>query len=105
MLPAFVPYLLTLWLVLAQASDPVPPTRIDPAAVPTTPAVEPVMPSDGRLDETRPIGQHAQDGREPVSASTARPLRMREAPSIFTDEAYRHIRVRSLLLRAYDRQR
>ncbi|MGD1914890.1 MAG: hypothetical protein ACFCBV_01705 [Phycisphaerales bacterium] len=105
MLLTIAPHVLRFSLALIQASDPVPPERVDPAAMPTTPAVEPVMPADGRIDQTRPIGQRAQEGREPIPASFAPPVRTREAPSIFTDEAYRHARVRSLLLRAYDRQR
>ena len=105
MLNALGAHLVVLGLAFVQAGEPVLPERVEPAAAPTTPAARPVMPTDGRADETRPTGPRVQQAREPIPPATAPPLRMRKAPSIFTDEAYRHNRVRSLLLRAYDRRR
>lgn len=93
--------LATLALVL-QAAEPVPQQRVDPQSIPVPASTEPVEPrSGGTQDEAqdRRVGRPERGGFRAVQEP---PMRIQEAPSIFTDEAYRRARVRSLLQRALD---
>jgi len=93
-----------VWLSTLQAADPVPPKRIDPAAMPGEPAASPTMPNDGRPVVSQDADAQTPAEPAPPTETGPRPLRTRRAPSVFTDEAYRHARVRSLLMRAYEQR-
>jgi len=83
-----------------QATDPLPPQRVDPKSVPMPATNEPVEPRQGpREDEGAP--EQRPRPRDSGSTATA-PVRLKDAPSVFTDEAYRQARIRSLLYRALD---
>lgn len=93
-------------LVAIQAADPVPPQRVDPQSIPTLASTEPIEPRSGgeqerpqdRVQERR-VDRAERGGFRGVQEP---PMRIQEAPSIFTDEAYRQARVRSLLQRALE---
>ncbi|UYV12011.1 MAG: hypothetical protein NCW75_11980 [Phycisphaera sp.] len=92
--------LLVFGLSLAQ-DGPVPPERVDPQSIPVPAATEPVPPTEGSPAQEQPQRQSPridpQEARRDIAAPRARP-----AASIFTDEEYRHARVRSLLVRAME---
>ncbi|MFI4881365.1 MAG: hypothetical protein ACIAQU_02145 [Phycisphaerales bacterium JB064] len=90
-------------IVLVQAADPVPPQRVDPQSVPMPEANDPVEPSSGAPEDDAQQDTRASRPERPERrAIITQPMRIQEAPSIFTDEAYRHARVRSLLYRALE---
>ena len=110
---------LSMLAIVLQAADPVPPQRVDPKSVPMPASNDPVGPTTGQREQQasgqqRPqeqrtgqqrIGQQrTEQGRASsrLHAGQAGPMRMAQAPSIFTDEAYRRARVRSLLQYALD---
>ncbi|MEQ8844546.1 MAG: hypothetical protein RIB58_06800 [Phycisphaerales bacterium] len=102
-----MPWLAVLLVLLmgVQAADPVPPQRVDPTSMPDAPSSDPVLPRRGlppaeQADRDEEASRAAR--ATPLAAVASPPMRIREAPSIFTDEAYRHARVRSLLRRALE---
>lgn len=92
--------LVVLALMLAQ-DGPIPPERVDPQSIPVPAATEPVPPSDGQATQEQPQRQSPRiDPRESPMRGAA--PRVRPTASIFTDEEYRHARVRSLLVQAME---
>lgn len=86
---------------------PIPPQRVDPVSNPAPPSTEPVQPTDGRASEPardrepKTGDRHISriDFRQPATGA----MRAQQPASIFTDEAYRRARVRSLLMLALER--
>lgn len=104
--------ILTAFIALASNQDgPVPPQRVDPASNPAPPSTEPVRPDDGRVVERQQAQQAPtwtdlrQTGRIDFRQPAFSTLRTHQPASIFTDEAYRRARVRSLLMGTLEQSR
>ncbi len=91
---------------------PIPPQRVDPVSDPAPPTTEPVQPTDGRAADERATDQSQGAAPTTVVRPTSRidfrqpapsTMRAQQPASIFTDEAYRRARVRSLLMLALER--
>ncbi|MEQ9096680.1 MAG: hypothetical protein RIE32_10495 [Phycisphaerales bacterium] len=88
----------------------VPPARVDPTSIPVPASTEPVLPR-GTSQEQSEAQESATDSAASARGSsridwsrqpaTIAP-RQHQPASIFTDEAYRHARVRSLLVAALE---
>lgn len=92
--------LVVIGLALVQ-DGPVPPERVDPQSIPVPAATEPMLPSEGT--QVREETQRQSPRIDPQAAPPRGVApRQRQAASIFTDEAYRHARVRSLLVKALE---
>lgn len=88
-------------LAVALAQDgPIPPERVDPQSVPVPESTRPVQPAEGPTQQDQPRQSPRIDPQEPRQGFSA--PRVRPAASIFTDEEYRRVRVRSLLVRAME---
>lgn len=87
---------------------PIPPQRVDPVSDPAPPTTEPVQPTDGRAATDQSQGAAPTTVVRPTSRIDFRQpapstMRAQQSASIFTDEAYRRARVRSLLMLALER--